>query len=279
MTRWYMNMNTGMVISTSIKLMKTDSYTSDCNRNIEFTSDICADGICCFMSIPRQQTHLGMWRHFLKRGNATAGIKLLYTALRAKDIVYDPCRCLNFHLKELNTPDGFTLQILLRCGIFGKRCRPYTCKEFPDKADSFMHDILAPCVYNEYIASENYLTLKHKQVFRLFYAIKDDHGLLGKIFPAHTVNETREKLSQYKEITKISAIWNEKPAEYFLLEVPKSNAVLYTSVAHPKIKGVQQAYSHWQGHIESWLERHYGSKWQDYLDRTIEEEADGMAKK
>ncbi|NUO07327.1 MAG: hypothetical protein HUU08_01400 [Candidatus Brocadia sp.] len=259
--------------------MKIDSNATYCSTKVDFSGDTCADGICCFMSIPRKQTHLGMWKYFLKRGNATAGIKLFYTTLQEKDIVYNPCKCLDFYLKECKTPDGYAFQVLLRCGIFGKRCRPYTCKEFPDKTDSFMHDILAPCVYNEYIAPENYIALKHKHIFQLFYAIKDDHKLLGKIFPGYTVEETRRKLNRCKEIVKISAIWNEKPAEYFLLEVPKSNAVLYTSVAHPKIKGVQQAYSHWQGHIESWLERHYGSKWQDYLDRTIEEEADGMAKK
>lgn len=267
-----MSTNIGTATATSIELMKTDSNTVDINKNIDFTSDICADGICCFMSIPREQTHLGMWRRFLKRGNATAGIKLLYTTIQTKDIIYNPCRCLNFHLKELNTPDGSAIHVLLRCGIFGKRCRPYTCKEFPDKADSFMHDILAPCVYNEYIASENYLTLKHKHVFRLFYAIKDDLGLLGQVFPGHTANETREKLSQYNEIVRVSAIWNEKPAEYFLLEVPKSDCVLYTSKVHPKIESVKQAYNCWQGHIESWLERHYGSKWQDHLERACKQE-------
>ncbi len=254
--------------------MKTDSNQVNCKKDIDFTGDICADGVCCFMSIPRKQTHLGIWRHFLKRGNATAGIKLLYTALREKDIVYNPCRCLNLYLKELNTPDGSSLQILLRCGIFGKRCRPYTCKEFPDKADSFMHDIPAPCVYNEYLAPENYIALKHKQVFRLFLAVKDTPKVLGKIFPGYTFHETREKLNQYKDIVKISAIWNEKPAEYFLLEVPRSDCVLYTSKAHPKIESVKQAYNLWQGHIESWLERHYGSKWQAHLERAIKQEND-----
>lgn len=258
--------------------MKTDSYTANCGTNIGFTGDICADGICCFMSIPREQSHLGIWRHFLKRGNATDGIKLLYTALQAKDIVYNPCRCLNFYLKELSTLDGSTFQVLLRCGIFGKRCRPYICKEFPDNADSFMHDILAPCVYNEYIAPENYVTLKHKHVFRLFYAIKDNHKLLGKIFPDYTAEETREKLNQWGEVGKISAIWNEKPAEYFLLEVPKVDSILYISAKHPKIESVKQAYHLWQGHIESWLERHYGNKWQDYLDRAIENEDDMSTK-
>lgn len=271
-----MSTNIGTATATSIELMKTDSNTVVRNKNIDFTSDICADGICCFMSIPREQTHLGMWRRFLKRGNAPAGIKLLYTTLQAKDIIYNPCRCLNFYLKELNTPDGSTLQVLLRCGIFGKRCRPYTCKEFPDKADSFMHDILAPCVYNEYIASENYLTLKHKQVFRLFYAIKDDRKLLGKIIPGYTAEETREKLNQCRDVVKMSAIWNEKPSEYFLLEVPRVDSILYTSDRHPKIEGIKQAYHLWQGHIESWLEKHYGSKWQDRLDRAIEQEDDGL---
>ncbi|MEP9410152.1 MAG: hypothetical protein HRF42_01880 [Candidatus Brocadia sp.] len=258
--------------------MKTDSNTVDCTKNTDFTGDICADGICCFMSIPRDQTHLGVWRHFFRRGNATTGIKLFYTALQSKDIIYNPCRCLNFYLKELTTPDGSILRVLLRCGIFGRRYRPYTCKEFPDKADSFMHDILAPCAYNEYIASENYQTLKHKHVFRLFYAIRDDTGLLGKIFPGYTAHETREKLSQYKEIVKVSAIWNEKPAEYFLLEVPKSDCVLYTSHVHPKIKSVKQAYNLWHGHIESWLERHYGNRWQDYLDSAIKNESDSSEK-
>lgn len=252
--------------------MKTNSNTVDSNKNIDLTRDVCADGICCFMSIPREQTHLGIWRRFLKRGNAIDGIKLLYTTLQAKDIIYNPCRCLNFYLKEVNTHNGSTLQVLLRCGIFGKRCRPYTCKEFPDKTDSFMYDIPAPCVYNEYIASENYLTLKHKQVFRLFYAIKDDRKLLGKIFPGYPAEETRKKLNHYNEIARISVIWNEKPAEYFLLEVPRSECVLYTSTVHPKIEGIKQAYNLWQGHIESWLERHYGSKWHDHLDRAIDQE-------
>ncbi len=256
--------------------MKTDANTFDFNTHIDFTGDICADGICCFMSIPREQTHLGMWRRFLKRGNATAGIKLLYTAFSSKDIIYNPCRCLNFYLKELNTPDGLTLQIVLRCGVFGKRCRPYTCKEFPDKADSFMHDVLAPCVYNEYVAPEDYVALKHKQVFRLFYAIKDDCKVLGKIFPGYTARETREKLNQYKDIVKIGAIWNEKPAEYFLLEVPRSDCALYTSAVHPKINGVKQAYNLWQGHIESWLERHYGGRWEYHLEHAIQQENDRL---
>ena len=252
--------------------MKTDSNAADCSKNIDFTGDICADGICCFMSIPRKQTHLGILKYFLKRRNASYGIKLLYTTLQTKDIVYNPCRCLDFYLKELNTPYGSTLHVLLRCGIFGKRCRPYTCKEFPDRVDSFMHDIPAPCAYNEYIASESYVRLKHKQVFRLFYAIKDDRKLLEKISPGHTAEETRKKLNRCKEVVKVSAVWNEKPSEYFLLEVPKVDSVLYTSDKHPKIGSIKQAYHLWQGHIESWLERHYGYEWQDRLERAIKQE-------
>src|SRR3990172_6789326 len=83
--------------------MKTDSNQVDFNKPISFTDDICADGICCFMSIPRNQTHLGMWKAFLKRRNASYGVKLLYTGTQAKDIVYNPCRCLEFYLKEVNT--------------------------------------------------------------------------------------------------------------------------------------------------------------------------------
>ena len=45
--------------------MKTDSNQVDFNKPISFTDDICADGICCFMSIPRKQTHLGMWKTFI----------------------------------------------------------------------------------------------------------------------------------------------------------------------------------------------------------------------
>lgn len=252
--------------------MKRDSNTIDCNKNIDLTGDICADGICCFMSIPREQTHLGILKYFLKRRNASYGIKLLYTALQTKDIVYNPCKCLDFYLKEVSTSGGTSLQVQLRCGIFSKRCRPYTCKEFPDKADSFMYDIPAPCVYNEYIASERYVRLKHKQVFRLFYAIKDDHKLMGKISPGHTAEEIRKKLNQCKEAVKVSAVWNEKPSEYFLLEVPKVDSVLYITDKHPKIEGIKQAYHLWQGHIESWLERHYGQEWQDHLERAIKQE-------
>ena len=135
-----------------------------------------------------------------------------------------------------------------------------------------MHDVLAPCVYNEYIAHENYVQVKYSHVFHLFYAIKDDSKLLGKIFPGHTSEVTREKLNQCKDVVKISAIWNEKPSEYFLLEVPKTESVLYTSSVHLQIKGVKQAYDLWQGHIESWLEKHYGSKWQSNLDDAIKKE-------
>lgn len=240
-------------------------------NNIDFTNDVCADGICCFMSIPKGQTHLGVWKAFLKRGSASYGVKLLYTATSAKDIIYNPCRCLDFYLKEVCTSDGFTIQVVLRCGIHGKRCRPYPCRAFPDKADSFMYDIYAPCIYNEYIAHENYVKLKHKHVFRLFYAIKDEHRLLGKIFPGYTAEEARKRLSQCSGIGKVSAIWNEKPSEYFLLEVPKTDSILYTSDVHPKIKSVKHAYHQWQDHIESWLEKHYGCKWQEYLDRAIRE--------
>ncbi len=269
-----MSTNIGTATATSIEFMKTDSSVSDYGKNIDFAGDICADGICCFMSIPRKQTHLGILKPFLKRRNASYGVKLLYTALQAKDIVYNPCRCLDFYLKEVDTQDGSTVRVLLRCGIFGKKCRPAPCKEFPDKADSFMYDIPAPCVYNEYLAPENYVTLKHKHVFHLFYAIKDDRKLLGKIFPGYTAAETREKLNQWRSVVKISAIWNEKPSEYFLLEVPRVDSILYTSDKHPKIEGIKQAYQLWQGHIESWLEKHYGSRWQDRLDRAIEQEDD-----
>ena len=252
--------------------MKTDSNQVDFNIPISFTDDVCADGICCFMSIPRKQTHLGMWKTFIKRRNASYGVKLLYTGVQAKDIVYTPCRCLEFYLKELNTDNGSTIHVFLRCGIFTKRCRPYICKAFPDKTDSFMHDVPAPCVYNEYIAHENYVQLKYSHVFRLFYAIKDDHKLLGKIFHGCTAEMTRDKLNQCNNVVKISAIWNEKPAEYFLLEVPKTKTVLYISDAHPKIEGVKHAYDLWQGHVESWLEKHYSSKWHDHLYRAIERE-------
>ncbi len=255
--------------------MKTDSKMG----NIGFTNDVCADGICCFMSIPRKQNHLGIWKPFLQRRSASYGIKLLYTSQQTKDIIYNPCRCLDFYLKEITTPDGNTINVLLRCGIFGKKCRPYTCTEFPDKADSFMYDIPAPCAYNEYIANENYVALKHKQVFRLFYAIKDDRKLLGKISPGCTTDETREKLNQCKGIVKVGAVWDGKPSEYFLLEVPKVNSVLHASDKHPKIEGIKQAYDIWQGHIESWLERHYGTEWQDHLDRAIVQENDGLKKR
>ncbi len=252
--------------------MKKDAIATVCRKSIGFANDICADGICCFMSIPRKQTHLGILKLFFKRRNASYGIKLLYTALQAKDIVYNPCRCLEFYLKEVSTHDGSALHVVLRCGIFGKRCRPYTCREFPDKTDSFMHDVLAPCIYNEYIAPENYVILKHKHVFRLFYAIKDDRKLLEKIFPGHTAEDARNKLNRCEEVVKVSALWNERPSEYFLLEVPKTNSVLYISSIHPKIEGVKQAYHLWQGHIENWLDKHYGSKWQEYLERAIEQE-------
>ena len=233
MPMWYTNTNINMDTPISI------------NKNITCTNDICADGICCFMSIPRKQNHLGIWKAFLRRGNASYGVKLLYTSLHDKDIIYNPCRCLEFYLKEFNTSNGSGIQVLLRCGIFGKKCRPYICESFPDKADSFMHDILAPCAYNEYLSSDTYVTLKHKHVFRLFFAIKDDSELLGKIFYGYTADETRKKLNQCDEIVKISAIWNEKPSEYFLLEVPKTDSALYTSHAHPKIENVQQAYNQW----------------------------------
>ena len=260
--------------------MKTDSDIFNCSNKIGFVGDICADGICCFMSIPRKQTHLGIGKIFFKRRNASYGIKLLYTGCQTKDIVYNPCKCLNFYLKELTTSDGSFLQVLLRCGIFGKRYRPYTCKEFPDKTDSFMYDIPAPCAYNEYIASKNYVALKNKHVFRLFYAIRDDLKVLGNIFPGCTDEEVRKKLNQYNEIVKVSAYWDaKKPSEYFLLEVPKIDSVLYTSGAHPKIEGVKQSYYCWQGHIESWLEKHYGNKWQDYLNRAIEQEETGGRQK
>ncbi len=252
--------------------MKTDMHQIDCGKTIGLANDVCADGICCFMSIPRKQTHLGVWRKFIKRRNASYGVKLLYTGTHTKDIVYNPCRCLEFHLREIKTEHGSGLGVILRCGVFEKRRRPYTCKAFPDKVDSFMYDVPAPCAYNEYLADENYVQLKFSHVFTLYYAVKDDLKLLGRIFPGHTAVETREILSQCKDVAKISAIWNEKPAEYFLLEVPKTPAVLYTSNVHPKIEGLKQAYNLWQGHIESWLDKHYGSKWQERLDRAMEKE-------
>ncbi len=250
-------------------VMKTNSHEIN---NISFTDEICADGICCFMSIPRNQSHLGMWKAFLKRRNASYGVKLLYLSTQAKDIVYNPCRCLEFYLKEVTTESGTALRVILRCGIFTKGRRPYTCKGFPDKTDSFMYDVPAPCVYNEYLAHEDYVRLKYTHVFRLFYAIKDDRRLLGKIFPGRTAEETREKLNRCKEVVKISAVWNEKPSEYFLLEVPKTKTVLYISDAHPKIEGVKHAYDLWQGHIEGWLEKHYGSKWQANLADAMKKE-------
>lgn len=257
--------------------MSTDMVTSKNTENISFAEDICADGICCFMSIPRNQNHLGILRFFLKWGNASYGVKLLCTTLEKKDILYHPCRCLNFHLREINTPDGIKLYVVVRCGIINKRCRPYPCGAFPDKEDSFMYDLLAPCIYNEYRAHENYVKLKHKHLFRLFYAIKDNQKVLAKVFPGHTPEEARERLDQCSGVVKVSAFWNEKkPSEYFLFEVPKVDSILYTSQRHPKITSVKQAYDHWQGHIDSWLERHYGSKWQGYLDRTIEQEGNKL---
>ncbi|OQD45649.1 hypothetical protein BIY37_07265 [Candidatus Brocadia sapporoensis] len=253
--------------------MKTGSGIVACSKNIDFVNDLCADGICCFMSIPRDQTHLGISKIFLKRRNASYGIKLLYTALQAKDIVYNPCKCLEFYLKEFNTPAGPAIKVLLRCGIFGKKCRPYPCKEFPDKADSFMHDVPAPCIYNEYLAPTDYIALKHKQIFHLYFAIRDDHKLLKKIAPGFATEEIRRKLNLCENVFKISAAWNEKPSEYFLLEVPKLACVLYTSKVHPRIESIKQAYNLWQGHIESWLEKHYGSKWQNRLERAIENES------
>ncbi len=101
-------------------IIKTDSKM----ENIGFTNDVCADGICCFMSIPWKQNHLGIWKPFLQRRSASYGIKLLYTSQQTKDIIYNPCRCLDFYLKEITTPDGNTINVLLRCGIFGKKCRP-----------------------------------------------------------------------------------------------------------------------------------------------------------
>ncbi|MGQ3683423.1 MAG: hypothetical protein ACUBOA_00100 [Candidatus Loosdrechtia sp.] len=242
-------------------------------KNINFTEDICADGICCFMSIPKSQNHLGIARFFFKRGNTSHGIKLLCTAHEMKDILYLPCRCLNFYIEEDDVQGERKLRVVVRCGIFHKKYRPYTCRAFPDREDSFMHDLLAPCIYNEYRAHENYVKLKHKHFFRLFYAIKDNRKVLEKIFPGRTSEEAREKLNQCNEVVKVSAFWNEKkPSEYFLFEVPKTDTVLYTSHIHPKITSIKQAYDCWQGHIESWLERHYGSKWQCYLDRAVEQE-------
>lgn len=236
-----------------------------------YTEDICADGICCFMSIPRKQNHLGIWKHIFRKRSAAYGIKLLYTALHAKDIVYNPCKCLDFYLtwKDDASDD---MQILLRCAAYGKKRRPYVCKAFPDRKDSFMHDVPAPCIYNEYIAPEEYVRLKHTHVFRLFYAIKDDQALLRKISPHCSVDDTRKRLDQCKDSVKISAIWNEKPSEYFLIEVPKVPSILCTSEVHPVIKTIRQAYNRWTGHIETWLEKHYGDKWHTYLEQALENE-------
>lgn len=132
-----------------------------------------------------------------------------------------------------------------------------------------MRDVPAPCIYNEYRAPANYVKLKHKHVFRLFYAIRDDDTLLGKIFPGHTAKQTRDTLYQYHEVGKVSAIWGEAPAEYFLIEVPKIDSVLYTTQKHPRIESTQQAYRVWPGHIEGWLEKHYGSTWEKELNSAI----------
>lgn len=262
--RLYMNTNTDMVTSTSIK------------KDIDFTDEICADGICCFLSIPKGQNHLGIWKSFLKRGNASHGIKLLYSGIQVKDVICNPCKCLDFYLKEVSNANGVNLQVLLRCTIYGKKCRPYTCNEFPDKANSFMHDIPAPCIYNEYIASKEYIKLKHKHVFRLYYAIKDDPGLLNRIFPNHSGEETRKKLNEYYNLVKICAIWDGKQSEYFILEVPRSNSVLHISKEHPKIESIAQAYNQWQGHIEGWLEKNYGVNWEKHLEQAIKQEEDRL---
>lgn len=244
-----------------------------------YTEDVCADGICCFMSIPRKQNHLGIWKSLFKRRSASYGVKLLYISLHGKDIVYDPCKCLDFYLKWKDDDSSGGMQIVLRCAMFDKKRRPYVCKAFPDKKDSFMHDVPAPCVYNEYIAPEEYVELKHTHVFRLFYAIKDDQTLLEKIFPNSSADGARKILNQCKDIVKISAIWNEKPSEYFLIEVPKVPSVLYTSDFHPGIKSIKQAYDRWTGHIETWLEKHYGSKWHNYLEQALEEEDTRLGRK
>ena len=252
--------------------VQSTSNTAGCSASIGFVNDICTDGICCFMSIPRKQTHLGLLKIFFRRKNASYGVKLLYTALDAKDIVYNPCKFLMFHLKETEGMNGNAFQIILRCGIFGKKYRPFTCKGFPDMKNSFMYDVPAPCPYNEYIAPENYVKLKHTHVFQLYFAIKDDRKLLKMIFTGHTAEETRSRLSQCNDVVKVSAIWNEKPSEYFLLKVPRNADILYISREHPKITSVKQAHLLWQGHIETRLEKHYGSKWQDCLNRAVKKE-------
>lgn len=248
------------------------SNAAGCSASIGLANDICADGICCFMSIPRKQAHLGLLKIFFRRRNASYGIKLLYTAFDAKDVVCNPCKYLVFHLKKAEGANSNTFQILLRCGIFGKKYRPYVCKGFPDMENSFMYDVPAPCPYNEYIAPEHYVKLKYTHVFQLFFAIKDDRNLLKRILPGHTADETRGILSQCNNVVKVSAVWNEKPSEYFLLKVPKVADILYVSQKHPGITGVKQAHSLWQGHIETQLEKRYGSKWQGYLGCAIENE-------
>ena len=252
--------------------IQSSSNSTCCGTSIGFVNDVCADGICCFMSIPRNQSHLGLLKPFFRRRNASYGVKLLYTALDAKDIIYNPCKLLMFHLKETEGANGNAFQIIVRCGIFGKKYRPYTCKGFPDADNSFMHDVLAPCPYNEYIAPENYVKLNHTHVFQLYFAIKNNQIILGKIFPGHTADEVRDRLNQCNDVVKVSAIWGEKPSEYFLLKIPKITDILYVSQEHPRITSVQQAHPVWQGHIETKLEKHYGHKWQEYLDRAIENE-------
>lgn len=252
--------------------IQSSSNSTCCGTSIGFVNDICTDGICCFMSIPRNQSHLGLLKLFSLRRNASYGVKLLYTALNAKDIIYNPCKLLMFHLKEREEANGNAFQIIVRCGIFGRKFRPYTCKGFPDRDNSFMHDVSAPCPYNEYIAPENYVKLKYIHVFQLYFAINDKRKLLGKIFPGHTAEETRDRLNQCNDVVKVSALWGEKPSEYFLLKIPKITDILYVSQEHPRITSIQQAHPVWQGHIETNLEKRYGCKWQEYLDRAIEEE-------
>ncbi|MBM4055997.1 MAG: hypothetical protein FJ264_15300 [Planctomycetes bacterium] len=230
------------------------------------------------MSIPRKQNHLGIWKSLFKKRSASYGIKLLYTSLHGKDIVYNPCKCLEFYLKwKDDSPDN--VQILLRCAMFDRKRRPYVCGAFPEKKDSFMHDVPAPCVYNEYIAPKEYVELKYTHVFRLFYAIKDDQTLLRKISPNGSAEETRKRLEQCNDVVKISAIWNEKPSEYFLIEVPKVSSVLLTSDFHPRIKNIRQAYNRWTGHIDTWLEKHYGGKWSNNLEQALEVEDERLGRK
>ena len=116
---------------------------------------------------------------------------------------------------------------------------PNACKEYPI---SKRHQ--GPCLYNEYLAPDDYKNEIHKFTWSVYYGIPNKPDILRQVL-GDEISELIPGMLKTKELKtrRIGKIF--RRTEYVLFPVPRDPGVLLLSKEHQLITSAKQAFQQW----------------------------------